>query len=175
MVDNKVKELQNAVQNTVKSTSDTNTDNIKACVTNMFEHITKNDIPTGSKRSYANIATGSTFIVTTNNFDQDSNSTKSEILNKINPIKEDLKVTQVRNLGQGGIAIRCENENFKQLVHTKLDNKYSLKEVTPLNPRVRIVGLSEKFDNDIFLNYFKVQNKSVVSQMRFIINIISEK
>lgn len=100
---------------------------------------------------------------------QTSNTTKSEVLKNIDPIKEDLVLEQVRNISNGGVAVRCEsNDKFSELLTLKMNNSYDIKVVNPANPRIRISGLSDKLDDDTLLKMLKLQNKCIFDTDHFI-------
>lgn len=54
-----------------------------------------------------------------------------------------------------------DNENLKKLASKNLTEDYDVKDLLGLNPRVIIVGISDKFDDVIFLQYVIKQNQSI--------------
>lgn len=117
------------------------------------------------KPTYAGIVTrNSTLIITPKDTQQNSNSTKSEILQEIDPVKENLELKQVKELKNGGIAVQCGNdERLKELINSKLKTSYDVKVVSPINPRVRITGITLELESNVLLNMFKSQNKALLS------------
>ena len=93
---------------------------------------------------------------------------KSEILSNINPINENINLTDVRDTRKGGIVVSCgsvaESEKFKRLLDNKLGDKYDCKGLTSLNPRLRIVGLKNNMNNDVLLEYIKKGNNSFFTE-----------
>lgn len=91
-------------------------------------------------------------IIRPKNISQSVAQTKAEILQNVNPSQSLVQLAKVRNIKDGGLVVGCktkdENERFKKLVEDKLSDKYEIKEVTGINPRVRIVGLSARYENE---------------------------
>lgn len=115
-----------------------------------------------SKKSYANaVQNSTTFIVKPKDPKQNSKSTKSDILKNLNPVEANLNLTQVRDVSKGGIIVRCENDKFKELAKDRLGNNYTVQEAAKLNPRIKLVGLSQKFEEDALLGYLKLQNRDI--------------
>lgn len=119
-------------------------------------------------KTYASAASSSNAsLLVTPKVTQKSSTTKSDMLQNINPIDVNINLTQVKQVRDGGLLISCANDNectkFKEVAADKLSNKYVIKEVSALNPRLKIVGISEKLDNDVLLNYIQTQNKCVFS------------
>jgi hypothetical protein len=52
-----------------------------------------------------------------------------------------------------------DNEKLKKLAVDKLSNAYEVKEVKPLNPRIRVVGMSEKWELEHLISYLIQINK----------------
>lgn len=96
---------------------------------------------------------------------QQNNVTKSEILRHINPIESEIKISGVKNIRNGGVLIGCNADSdiskFKQLASEKLGDRYEVKNVGNFSPRIRLVGMSDKFSADEILEFVKFQNKTV--------------
>lgn len=118
---------------------------------------------TSNTTSYSRVVQNKpTVIVKPKNPKQTTITTKSEVMRNINPVKENLDLEQVKEIGGGGIAIRCEgNEKLQKLVKSKMSETYDVKVVGPVYPRVRISGLSEKLDEETLLHMLKSQNRSL--------------
>jgi hypothetical protein len=93
--------------------------------------------------------------------------TKSEILKSINPLHENIDITRVKVASNGGLIIGCsgreDGDKLIKVAETKLSAKYDIKKLAPVLPRLRIVGISEDIGNSEFLDYFRKQNSSVIT------------
>lgn len=90
---------------------------------------------------------------------------KCEILHEINPVGEGINISSVKNIKDGGVVIGCSEEQdvqtLKALVSSKLTARYDVKEVPGILPRIRIVGMSDKFDENTLTDFIRKQNKSI--------------
>lgn len=115
-------------------------------------------------RSYASVASKSAFALKPKNSDQSVKATKADVLQNIDPVESEISISHVVPMKNGGIVVQCnesESSKFKQLANSKLGAKYEVKQLSTLHPRVKIVGLSEKLEENVILRYLKCQNKSV--------------
>jgi hypothetical protein len=73
----------------------------------------------------------------------------------------------IKNVKKGGVLIAgnstVDNEKLKKLAVDKLSNAYEVKEVKPLNPRIRVVGMSEKWELEHLTSYLIQINKHLFS------------
>lgn len=96
---------------------------------------------------------------------QKNAATKSEILQKINPVEEGINISSVKNIKDGGVVIGCSGDRdvqvLKELATTKLTSKYDIKDVPGLLPRIRLVGMSDKFDEKTLIDFIRKQNKLI--------------
>ncbi|CAH0551145.1 unnamed protein product [Brassicogethes aeneus] len=87
-----------------------------------------------------------------------------DIMKKINPMVNNIKINSVKNIKNGGLIVGCNDVNeankFKEIADKELKN-YKIKEANKIQPRVRIVGLSEKFNEEI-KQYLFLQNKDLI-------------
>ena len=81
-----------------------------------------------------------------------SERTKSEIAEKINPFDSGLRIAKVKSVKKGGVLVGCsttdDNSRFKRIAEEKLSESYVIKEVKGILPRVKIVGITEKYSDD---------------------------
>lgn len=95
-------------------------------------------------------------IIQPKNHGQEYSRTKSELLQKINPVNSNLQFSKVVNVNNGGILVSCgnkdENDKFKKMVEENLSESYVVREVNGINPRVRIVGITEKYSEENLLD-----------------------
>lgn len=100
------------------------------------------------------------------NTEQNNMFTKSEILQNINPVTSQLNFSDIKN-AKSGLLIGCENSEdltkFKQMATDKLSEKYEIRDIGNFNPKIRVVGMNEKYSEDDLVNYVKFQNKYLVS------------
>lgn len=111
------------------------------------------------------IKSKSSIIVKPKNPNQPSSTTKNDIFLNIDPIKSNINVSRVHNTRGGGLVIRCdkdESTKFKELASANLGEKYEVKELSTLKPRVKIVGISENLEPETLLKYIKHQNKAII-------------
>lgn len=98
---------------------------------------------------------------------QKNSATKADVLTNVNPVDNNINISRVKNTKDGGILIGCsdieEISKFKNLAINKLNANYEIKDVKNLSPRIRIVGMSEKFEEHELVDYIKHQNKSLCS------------
>lgn len=98
---------------------------------------------------------------------QNTNVTKSDMIKNINPVSSNISLTKVVNVSDGGVIVSCADKDncdkFKQLVDEKLAEKYTIREIPVLHPRVKIVGISEKISDEALINRLMVQNKNEIS------------
>lgn len=98
---------------------------------------------------------------------QKNSQTKSDLLKHANPASENLCLSRVDRVRDGGILVGCnsdsETSRLKTLVTSKLANGYSIKELSTPKPRIRIAGMSEDFEHEILSNYLRRQNPDIFS------------
>lgn len=123
----------------------------------------------GQITTYAGAAGAKSSFLVTPKVTQNSVVTKSDMLHNVNPINTNINLTKVKNARDGGLLISCgsdmEGDKFKEVAAEKLSDKYTINEVSSLNPRIRVVGISEKLEDDVLLNYIKTQNKYMFSDL----------
>ena len=116
-----------------------------------------------SGTSYAQVASSSIVIRPK---DKQSNAvTKTDLLHNVNPVTANVSVSKVKHIRDGGILVSCCSKDdaikLSKEAADRLADRYTIKEVTTVNPRIRIVGMSEEHDESTFLNYIKVQNSQI--------------
>ncbi|CAH2011370.1 unnamed protein product [Acanthoscelides obtectus] len=121
------------------------------------------------KKSYSAITKGkSAIIIKPKDATQNTQATKADMLHHVNPVAENLQLSGVKNVKNGGILIGCnsddDNLKLKKIAAEKLSDKYEIKEVAGFSPRVRVAGMTEKQSAENFINSIKSQNKDVLSE-----------
>jgi hypothetical protein len=98
---------------------------------------------------------------------QINSQTKSDIFQNIDPLERQIQIGRIKNVKNGGVLIAgnstVDNEKLKKLAVDKLSNAYEVKEVKPLNPRIRVVGMSEKWELEHLTSYLIQINKHLFS------------
>lgn len=121
----------------------------------------------GSPASYSSavVKQKSALVVHPKKSDQPIGVTKSDILLKVNPVSTDIEFSSTHETRDGGLVIRCDNvddtKKILDIASDKLGENYVVKPLSTINPRIRIVGLSQQFDDESLLSYLCSQNKSV--------------
>lgn len=137
---------------------------------NTFANITaanKNE-KTEIMPSYAKIVnTKSVVIVKPKNAEQNNIQTKRDIMENIDPVDLNIKVSQIKQVKDGGILISCDDsigaKNFKDAAAEKLSAQYKISDVKTFLPKVRIVGLTDQYSDEDILKYLKGQNDALSS------------
>lgn len=95
-------------------------------------------------------------------------ATKSEILKTVNPIKANISVSRVINKTDGAVVIGCNDRNssakLKKMVEEKLSECYSVRELSGINPRVRIVGLTDHWEKVDLREYLIKMNPQIFNE-----------
>ncbi|CAH1984156.1 unnamed protein product [Acanthoscelides obtectus] len=121
------------------------------------------------KKSYSAITKGkSAIIIKPKDATQNTQATKADMLHHVNPVAENLQLSGVKNVKNGGILIGCnsddDNLKLKKIAAEKLSDKYDIKVVAGFSSRVRVAGMTEKQSAENFINSIKSQNKDVLSE-----------
>lgn len=116
---------------------------------------------------YAQAASKKCSVVIKPKDDKQSNVvTKTDLLHCVDPVTSEVGVSGVKHIRGGGILVSCPTresaETLSKEVTDKLSDKYTVQEARKLNPRIRVVGLSERHAEDTFLNYLRVQNSKIL-------------
>lgn len=124
-------------------------------------------VPAHRVRSYAAAATDTrSFVVKPKDASQGVAATKSDLFRKVNPVENGICLARVKGVRDGGVVINCadsgESDKFRKMASDKLAANYEIKEVASLLPRIKIVGLSEKFEADELISCLRLQNNTVI-------------
>ncbi|KAJ3656869.1 hypothetical protein Zmor_015914 [Zophobas morio] len=124
----------------------------------------KND---GGVTSYANaIKQLPSIILQPKDENQSTAETKSEILRNVDPLKTGVSIKNTKSARNGSLIIRCEKpddtEKISKFTNDTLGEKYTIKQLPVINPRIRVVGITNR---DITVNnlsdYIIHQNDSL--------------
>lgn len=90
---------------------------------------------------------------------------KADILNKINPVTNEISISEVRDLGNSGILVNCsdtaDRTKFLKLADEKLTADYNVRGLKSIQPKVRIVGITQMLEEKEFVHYLRAQNRSL--------------
>ncbi|KAJ3662783.1 hypothetical protein Zmor_007112 [Zophobas morio] len=107
-------------------------------------------------------------IIEPKNPEQNFAQTKADIASSIDPANEKIQIAKVKSTKNGGMLVSClssdQNLRFKQLAQENLANSYVIRELNGISPRVRIVGFSQKYEEDEWVelaDYMKSVNNSI--------------
>lgn len=94
------------------------------------------------------------------NIEQKSDITKTVIKDKICPTE--IAVNGIRKVGKGAIIVECTNkeasEKLIKKVNENLSESYEIKETEAKKPKLKIIGLSTKDDDNVIVDFIKSQN-----------------
>lgn len=115
--------------------------------------------------TYATVAACKASVIVRPKAPQSNATTKADLYRSVNPAEASVGVSTVRHVSGGGLLVRCSTEenasNFKKLVEDGLSDKYSVKNLPKLHPRLKIIGMTEKLDSPVFLELIKKQNPDI--------------
>lgn len=103
-------------------------------------------------------------IVKPKNSLQTQHGTKSDLFKNIDPITCGLKIDDVRTASGNGIIISADSINcdkFEQVFSEKLSGNYTASKLSPLHPKIRIVGFSKEITEQDFIEVIMSQNKDI--------------
>lgn len=118
--------------------------------------------------TYATAAKRTSVVVKPKDPGQNVSSTKADLFRSVNPLETNVHVAKVKSIKSGGVVVSCtskqEASKFQKLVEDAIGDKYNVKEAAKLSPRLRIVGLSQKFDEEQVVKYIRLQNDHLVTE-----------
>lgn len=161
--DNVVEFLENKTQDMLKTLSES-FENMKhdfrIIAENQLQVIKNVAAPTYSEKLRSNPSV----VIKPKNPNQPNKNTKADILQNIDPLNSNIKINNVKHIKNGGIVVGCcskeDSQEFKKLADKKLTN-YDVHETKTWLPRIRVVGLSEKFENQQVTDYIIKQNSDI--------------
>nr|CAI5843730.1 unnamed protein product [Callosobruchus analis] len=91
-------------------------------------------------------------IIQPKNSNQQVKQTKFDIMQHVKPNQADVQLAKVRSTRDGGLIIGCrtkeDTQKLKALVQEKMSGNFEVRDVAGVHPRIRIVGMSEKYSNE---------------------------
>ncbi|XP_037930347.1 uncharacterized protein LOC119665106, partial [Teleopsis dalmanni] len=101
---------------------------------------------------------------------QQSEETKKDLKNKINPTQLNVKVNGFQTRHDGRVTIKCINSKEREVlandIKKKLSEQYVIETPTLRNPKVLISGMSEQLDGDSLLLAIKNQNSISLQHLK---------
>jgi hypothetical protein len=102
------------------------------------------------------------------NSNQNSDVTKAEIKQKIDPV--DLGINSVRSASKGSVVIACKSkedqEKLRKDAETKLGENYEIQLPDQINPKIKVYGVSQKYPEQKLSEMMKKQNNIVNSDAK---------
>nr|CAH7732002.1 unnamed protein product [Callosobruchus chinensis] len=97
---------------------------------------------TSDRTSYSAVTPGnSAVIIKPKDATQKTQTTKADMLHQVKPVLENLQISDMKDVKNGGILIGCSTDDdsltLKKITAEKLADKYGIKDVSSFNPRVR--------------------------------------
>lgn len=122
--------------------------------------------PQSTEPSYSNaVKSKSMIVIKPRDTSQTNSRTKRDIMKNIDPVDLNLKVSQVKQVKDGGLFISCEDsegaDNIKKIVREKLSPDYRVSDVKKFLPKVKIVGLDENYPADEIVKFLRGQNNVI--------------
>lgn len=141
--------------------------NVKVDFKEIAEENLKAINPKPVVETYSQKLKQASILIKPNDDNQQNSATKSEIMQKINPLDNNIQINAVRHISNGGVIVGCGNyeeaAKFKELAEKELTN-YVVKDIKNVQPRVRVVGLNDKLDEETILQYVLLQNKHILTE-----------
>lgn len=157
-------EMANALKNILDETIVPKIDELKP----KLDQLTTTSVP--AKPTFRDAVVNSSVLLLPKNKEQRNSATKSDLFHNINPLHENIKVSKVKNISNGGLSISCPSEDdlmkFKTLATDKLADKYDVKEAGKLHPRIKVVGITEKHEEATLVQLILSQNTQIFNKCK---------
>lgn len=169
-------QVQNAISN-LKETFDSLTSNFLKSVESKLQPVLAKQQPGSSstfsgtkKLNYAQIARNKAqpgVIIKPKDNKQECSKTKSDVVKEICPADSNIQLSKLRTVKEGGLLLGCkdinDNRKLKEMVQQRMSNSYDVMEVRGVNPRIRIVGISRKLEEQKLLDTIRKCNRDIFS------------
>ncbi|CAG9762684.1 unnamed protein product [Ceutorhynchus assimilis] len=99
---------------------------------------------------------------------QDNTRTKNDILNHIRPADENIQLSRVKHISDGGILLTADSSSVrrvKDIANEKLAEGYEIRELKSALPVVTIIGLTEDYSNEALEHHIRSQNKNIFNNL----------
>lgn len=119
-----------------------------------------------NKPTYAEkVADSQKMIVTPKNPKQGNKQTKADVMRYMNPVNQNLKLSNVKHVKNGGILLDCvKSDNLNLLQETvkkELSTNYDIHILKNNSPQLRLVGITDEMDAETFRKYLVKQNEDI--------------
>lgn len=138
----------------------------------------------GAHISYSEAATKKkeNIIIIKPKIQQESETTKNVIKEKVDIKKMSMGITKLRKGREGTVIMGCETGEemmkLRDTMQTKLGENYSVTESLQIKPKIKIINMSEEemeLDDDEFINTVKKQNSMEESHIKIIKRLLIKK
>ena len=125
----------------------------------------KLQIHQNTQKTYSNAVTTKKKVIIQPSSEQEHKTTFQFLREKISLTHDKIAITKVQRLKKGGVVIECENEEEAQKLQNKAvessGDKYTVRKVKYLNPKIKIVGLSENMGEEELKTRIMQQNQGL--------------
>ncbi|KAJ8948243.1 hypothetical protein NQ318_013231 [Aromia moschata] len=133
---------------------------IKNEVNTLVEGVKNRNYDESQAKSYANATKEA--VVIKPKIKQGSTKTKESIKESINPVELKVGISEIRNIQEGGIIIKCdtkeEAEKIKSAANEKLSENYNINTPKSKNPCVKILDIDVELGEEDLIKNMKNQN-----------------
>lgn len=128
------------------------------------------DVPPVDVPSYSTVLKNRSLpamIIQPKNSSQNPSQTRSDIARGLSLEHNEIQLSRIKNLRNGGVLVGCktkeDHERLSGAVQEKMGQSYSVKEVSGVFPRIRMVGLSEEYPPETLPGLLKRCNTEIFS------------
>lgn len=111
---------------------------------------------------------GKSLIIKPKNENQAISLTKSEVFENIKHSDQNVPITKVKHINNGGILLTCDtddgNAKLKKVVDENLSQNYKITEVTNPKPRIKVVGISNEVTAEDVVKFLRLQNPDKIRE-----------
>lgn len=131
-------------------------------------NIVASSAPSIQKQTYAQASSKppvQKIIVKPKDPNQVSSVTKSDLMQVMNPINLDVQIDNIKHMRDGGVVLGCSEgiSELQKLAEDELSSKYDVYRLKSVHPQIRIVGMSECYDNETLIHFLLKQNSDIFS------------
>lgn len=99
---------------------------------------------------------------------QENMDTRKELREKIDPAGMSVGILSMKDIKNGGILLVCHDEKdttrVEEIMRKSLGNRYTV-EIAKLNkPRMKLIGITERYESDEIIKKIKIQNQFLTDE-----------